>query len=181
MKGRFKIKAIIFWALSCMFVSTAQAAVDREKLLGDPGVYGTFAVFSVDADWWKLDRAARGAAGEEMHGVFQKHADRVAADTYLLRGLSDRADFMVRIHSRELSDSQNFLVDLMGTALGKHLKNTVTFNGITKPLNYVPAFPDDLKAALKTPLAPEPKPYAIVIPIRKNSECDLAGLIWSRF
>src|SRR5207344_3267993 len=28
-------------------------AADREKLLTDPGVYGTFAVFKVDEDWWK--------------------------------------------------------------------------------------------------------------------------------
>jgi chlorite dismutase len=146
------------------------AAVDREKLLKDPGVYGTFAVFKVDEDWWKLDKAARASAAAEVKAVFQKHGDNVTTDTYLLRGLSEKADFFVRVHSMEMLHNQNFLVDLMGTALGKHLVNTNTFNGITKAPNYVPSLPDDLKTALKTPPDPGPKPYAIVVPIRKDAE-----------
>ena len=146
------------------------AAVDREKLLKDPGVYGTFAVFKVDEDWWKLDKAARASAAAEVKAVFQKHGDNVTTDTYLLRGLSEKADFFVRVHSMEMLHNQNFLVDLMGTALGKHLVNTNTFNGITKAPNYVPSLPDDLKTALKTPPDPGPKPYVIVVPIRKDAE-----------
>ena len=41
-------------------------------------------------------------------------------------------------------NSQNFLLDFMGTKLGRHLKNTDTFNGITKALNYVPKFPEEI-------------------------------------
>lgn len=145
------------------------AAADREKLLSDPGVYGTFAVFQMDQDWWKLDKAARAAAATEVKAVLKKHAERVAIDTYLLRGLYERADFFLRVHSTDLAQTQDLLLDLMGTTLGKHMKNTVTLNGITKKLNYVPGFPDDVKAALKTPLDPGPKSYAIVIPIRKDA------------
>ena len=148
----------------------AQAAVDREKLLTEPGVYGTFAVFKVDGDWWKLDKAARGAAAAEVKAVFQKHGDHVTTDTYLLRGLSEKADFFVRLHSTEMLNNQNFLVDLMGTTLGKYLINTQTFNGITKKANYVPGLPEDLKTALKTPPDPGPKPYVIVVPVRKDAE-----------
>ena len=57
----------------------------------------------------------------------------------------------------------------MGTTFGKALKNTDTFNGITKALNYVPSFPDDLKAELKTP-PPQGSPYVVVVPIRKDAE-----------
>jgi chlorite dismutase len=89
---------------------------------------------------------------------------------YLLRGLTERADFFVRVHSTELLHNQNFLVELMGTGLGKHLANTATFNGLTKKANYVPGFFDDLKTALKTPPDPGPKPYAIVVPIRKDAD-----------
>jgi chlorite dismutase len=153
----------------------AQAAVDKEKLLKDFGVYGTFAVFKVDEDWWKLDKASRTLAAAEVKAVFQKHGDNVATDTYLLRGLVEKADFFVRVHSTEMLNNQNFLVDLMGTALGKHLVNTHTFNGITKAPNYVPSLPDDLKTALKTPPDPGPKPYAIVVPIRKDAEWWITG------
>jgi chlorite dismutase len=145
------------------------AALDREKLLSEPGVYGTFAMFQMDQDWWKLDKAARTAAAVEVKNVFKKHAERVAIDTYLLRGLQERADFFLRVHSTELVHTQDFLLDLMGTTLGKSMKNTVTLTGITKKLNYVPGFPDDLKAALKAPSEPGPKSYAIVIPIRKDA------------
>ena len=149
---------------------SAEAAADREKLLKDPGVYGTFAVFKVDGDWWKLDKNARSSAAADVKNVFQKHADKVATDTYVVRGLSEKADFFVRVHSMELLDNQNFLVDLMGTPLGKYLHNTNTFNGITKKPNYIPGFSDDLKEALKTPPDPGPKPYVIVVPIRKDAE-----------
>ena len=148
----------------------ACAALDREKLLKDPGVYGTFAVFKVDEDWWKLEKAARTSAVSEVKAVFQKHADHVITDTYLLRGLSERADFFVRVHATEMLNNQNFLVDVMGTSLGKHLHNTHTFNGLTKPLNYVPGFPEDVKTALKTPPDPGAKPYVIVVPVRKDAE-----------
>jgi chlorite dismutase len=156
--------------LTTLVAQSAFAVADREKLLKDPGVYGTFAVFKVDGDWWKLDKNARTSAAAEVKNVFQKHADKVVTDTYLLRGLSEKADFFVRVHSMEILDNQNFLVDLMGTTLGKSLHNTNTFNGITKNLNYAPGFPEELKEALKTPPDPGPKPYVIVVPIRKDAE-----------
>ncbi|MEP6601150.1 MAG: chlorite dismutase family protein [Nitrospirota bacterium] len=157
------------WVLTAVLAHSAEAAVDREKLLKDPGVYATFAVFKVDGDWWKLDKNVRGSAAADVKNVFQKHADKVATDTYLLRGLSEKADFFVRVHSMELLDNQNFLVDLMGTTLGKYLHNTTTFNGLTKKPNYIPGFSDDLKEALKSAPDPGPKPYVIVVPIRKDA------------
>ncbi len=156
--------------LLALLPSGSEAGVDRDKLLKDPGVYGTFAVFQVDDEWWKLDKAAKAAAVSEAKTVFQKHSDVLIADTYLLRGLVERADFLVRIHSLEILANQNFLIDMMGTTLGKHLKNTYTFNGLTKAVNYVPAFSEDIKNALKTQTDSGPKPYAIIVPIRKDAE-----------
>jgi len=170
MRNNIVFAGAIVVLLACYSSGVAQAAVDREKLLTEPGVFGTFAVFKVDGDWWKLDKTARSSAAAEVKVVFQKHADNVATDTYLLRGLSEKADFFVRVHSTEMLNNQNFLVDLMGTTLGKYLQNTNTFNGITKKANYVPGFPDDLKAAMKTPPDPGLKPYVTVVPIRKDAE-----------
>ena len=158
-------------AMALVVGSAVQAhAADREKLLTEPGVFATFAVFKIDDDWWKLDKAAREAGAVPVKAVFQKHADKVAADTYLLRGLSDGADLMIRLHAPEMGHNQNVLLDLMATPFGRYLKNTTVLNGITKPANYVPRFPDELKAGLKAPLESGPKPYAIVIPIRKDAE-----------
>ena len=170
MRSRSILTVVMVGLLAWSCADTAQAAADREKLLKDPGVYGSFAVFKVDGDWWKLDKAARGSAAAEVKAIFQKHADTVTADTYLLRGLSEKADFFVRVHSMEMLNNQNFLVDLMGTTFGKYLHNTNTLNGITKMANYVPAFPDDLKEAMKTPPDPGPKSYVIVVPIQKDAE-----------
>lgn len=176
MGNRAFFAVVTMGILMCAWVPGVQAAADREKLLKDPGVYGTFAVFKVDEDWWKKDKAARSAAAAEVKAAFQKHGDHVTTDTYLLRGLVEKADFFVRVHSAEMLNNQNFLVDLMGTALGKHLMNTHTFNGITKPLNYMPGFPEDLQKVVKTTAPdPGPKPYAIVVPVRKDAEWWITG------
>jgi chlorite dismutase len=147
----------------------AGAAVEREKLLTDPGVYGTFAVFKIADEWWKMDKPARQAALSEVKSIFEKHTQKAAIDTYLLRGLSERADFFVRVHSTEILNNQNFLLDLMAGDFGKTLRNTDTFNGITKKPNYVPSFPEDLKTELKTP-PPQSSPYVIVVPVRKDAD-----------
>lgn len=151
------------------FSQTAGAEVDREKLLKDPGVYATFAVFKVGDQWSQMDKEAKAGGVAEVKKVFQKHADKVTVDTHLLRGLSEKADFFLRVHSKEMLDNQNFLVDFMGTTFGKALKNSDTFNGITKALNYVPKFPEDLKAELKTP-PPQGTPYVVVVPVRKDAD-----------
>jgi len=152
-----------------VFAQSVSAEVDREKLLKDTGVYATFGVFKAGDRWWAMDREARAGAVAEVKTVFQKHADKITVDTYLLRGLSEKADFMIRIHSREMVHNQNFLLDFMSTTFGKTLSNTDTFNGMTKALNYVPSFPEDLKENLKTP-PPQGSPYVVVVPIRKDAE-----------
>lgn len=168
--NRFLASVVLIVAgLTLVWIQPAPAA-DRDKLLADPGVYGTYAVFKVDEDWWKLDKAARAKAAAEVVEVFQKHAATVAVDTYLLRGLSDHADFLVRVHATELAHNQNFLVDFMGTILGTHLDGTHIFNGLTKKANYVPGFPDTMKTDLKAPAEPGDKTYAIVVPIKKDAD-----------
>src|SRR5437867_13282577 len=113
MRSKAVLIGVAVGLLPWAWTAFAQAAVDREKLLKDPGVYGTFAVFKVDEDWWKLEKAARTSAVSEVKAVFQKHAEHVITDTYLLRGLSERADFFVRVHATEMLNKQNFLVDVM--------------------------------------------------------------------
>lgn len=152
-----------------VFTQSVGAEVDREKLLKDTGVYATFAVFKAGDRWWTMDREAMAGAVAEVKTVFQKHADKITIDTYLLRGLSEKADFMIRIHSQEMVHNQNFLLDFMSTTFGKALYNTDTFNGIIKALNYVPSFPEELKSELKTP-PPQGSPYVVVVPIRKDAE-----------
>ena len=139
-------------------------------MLSEPGIFGTFSAFQLDHDWWNMEKGARLPAIAKAKAVFDKYRDKLAIDTYLLRGLSDHADFMLRVHARELGDVQNFLVELLATGVGKHLSTTIVLNGMTKKLNYVPGFPDALKNDLKAPTDPGPKTYAIVIPIRKDAE-----------
>jgi chlorite dismutase len=160
----WRITALCFGLL----VASGAHAADREKLLTEPGIFATFAVFAADTEWWQLEKTARASTVSGAKEILQKHAGTVAIDAYLARGLSDRADFFLRLHAREMVQIQNVLLDLMGTPFGRHLTNTYLFNGMTKKVNYVPGFPDELKAALKTPS--ESGPYAIVVPIRKDAE-----------
>jgi chlorite dismutase len=160
------VVAVLFGLSSVATVSAA----DRDKLLSEPGVYGTFAAFSLDSDWAKEDLATRIAHVTVLKGVVEQHREKVAIDLYLMRGLSDHADLMFRVHAAELRDTQNFLVDLQSSLFGRHLKTAGVMHGLTKKANYVPGFSDQMKADLKAASEPGPKPYAIVIPIRKNAD-----------
>lgn len=146
-------------------------ATEREQLLTEPGIYATFAAFQADHDWWNLEPAAKQTALAEAKSVLARHGEKLAIDSYLLRGLSDHADVMIRVHGRELRDIQNLIVDLLATSFGKHVSVAILLNGLTKKVNYVPGFPDQIKNDLKAPSDdPGPTPYAIVIPIRKDAE-----------
>ena len=153
--------------LGCTTAATA-LAVDREKLLTEPGVYGTFAAFRIDAEWGKLDQATRIAHLNTLRGVIEQHREKLAIDTYLLRGLSDHADFLLRVHATELKDTQQLLVDLQNSAFGRYVTSVVVLNGLTKKANYAPGFSDQVKSELKA--QSEGGPYAVVIPIRKDTE-----------
>lgn len=155
-------------------VTPDRAEADREQLLKEAGVYATFAVFKASEQWWQMEPHARAAASADVKKILERYADRLTAEVYLLRGLSERADILIRIHSKEMIQNQNFLLDVMATNFGKVFKNVDTFNGITKTLNYVPDFPEDLKAAMKTP-PPQGNTYAIVVPIRKDAEWWITG------
>ncbi|HEY5931379.1 MAG TPA: chlorite dismutase family protein [Nitrospira sp.] len=161
---------MLLWLMACPWLSDARAAADREKLLTEPGIYGTFAVFALDEEWGKQEPAARIAHLTTLKDVVEQHREKTSIDLYLLRGLSDHADLLFRVHATELRDTQEFLLDLQGSRFGKHLKAVGIMHGLTKKLNYVPGFPEQMKADLKTVSEPGQKPYAMVIPIRKSAE-----------
>lgn len=163
------MRLVLIWAMVGPCVSHSQAA-DREKLLTEPGVYGTFAVFALNEEWAKQDPATRIIRLTSLKGVVEQHREHVAIDLYLLRGLSDQGDLLFRIHARDLYETQEFLLDLKSSQFGKHLKTVGIMHGLTKQPNYLPGFPDQMKADLKTLSEPGPKPYAAVIPIRKSPE-----------
>lgn len=144
------------------------SAMERDKLLSDPGVYGTFAAFQIDDEWRRLDQKTRQAHLSALKGVVERHKDKLAIDTYLLRGLSDHADFLFRLHSTDLKDNQQFLVDVLATPFGQYLSSQTIFNGLSKKANYVPGFPDQMKADLKVPS--DSGTYVAVIPIRKDAD-----------
>ena len=161
----------MLWLLLGSMAATPSFAAEREQLLADPGVYVTFAVFQADHDWWNLAPAAKQSALAEVGTLLARHGETLAIDVYLLRGLSDHADFMVRVHGHELRDIQALLGDLLATTFGKHLTVSIILNGLTKKANYAPVFPEAVKNDLKAPTEdPGPRPYAIVIPIRKDAE-----------
>jgi len=168
----FRTSSILWYSLvllSGVMPFAGVHAADRDKLLSDAGVSATFATFKIDPDWWKLDKNSQATGVAAVKDVVQKHSENIAVDVFLMRGLSEHADLLFRLHSTDMIQNQNFLLDLMATSFGEHLLNTSTFNGVTKKLNYVPTFSDEVKTALKTPVEPGAKVYAIVIPIRKDA------------
>lgn len=161
---------ILFWTVLSLWSPPAHAVADREKLLTEPGVYGSFATYRLTAEWAKDDQVTRIASLAAAKGVVEQHREKIAIDLYLMRGLSDYADIMFRIHAAELRDTQLFLLDLQASQFGKRLVPVGIMHGLTKGPNYVPGFPEAVKADLKGPSEPGPKPYVIVVPIRKSSD-----------
>jgi chlorite dismutase len=159
----------VFLFMSFWF-SPVSAGVDREKLLTESGVYGSFAVFALDDQWGKLDSSTRIARLATLKGVVEQHREHVAIDLYLLRGLADHADLLFRIHGTELRDIQAFLLDLKSSQFGRHLKTAGIMHGMTKKPSYVPGFSEQMKSDLTSPSEPGQKPYAIVIPVKKSAE-----------
>lgn len=123
---------VVALALVGLAMAPDVEAADRDKLLSEPGVYGTFAAFSLDADWGKQDAPVRIAQLALLKGVVEQHREKLAIDVYLLRGLSDHADVLFRIHAIELRETQQFLLDLQGSLFGKHLTGSTIFSGLTK-------------------------------------------------
>lgn len=164
------ITLVLLWGLVGVWIVPAHAEVDRERLLAEVGIYGTFAVFVLDDEWSRLEPSTRIARLATLKGVVEQHRENVAIDVYLLRGLSDQADMLFRIHAMELRDAQEFLLDLQSSQFGKHLTGIKVMQGLTKKPNYVPEFLAQLRTDLKTPSETGEKPYAIVIPIRKSAE-----------
>lgn len=150
-------------------VGQVKAEADREKLLKEAGIYATFAVLKASEQWWHVEPHTRALATADVKKLLEQYGDKLTADVYLLRGLSEQADILIRVHSKEMVHNQNFFIDLMATRFGKHFSQVNTFNGITKALNYVPHFPDELKTELKTP-PPQGSTYVVVVPIRKDAE-----------
>ncbi|MFO0774061.1 MAG: chlorite dismutase family protein [Nitrospiraceae bacterium] len=148
----------------------AQAAVDRAKLLSDPGVFATFAAFSLKDGWAAEDVQARISYLKMLKSVIDQHRERVAIDVYLLQGLTERTDLLFRIHATDLRDSQSFLNDLRAGVFGRHLSERGLLQGMTKRAQYVPGFSEQMKADLAVPTEGGPRPYAIVIPIQKTAE-----------
>lgn len=165
------MRMVLMVAILFGTVVSPALATEREVLLTQPGVYGTFAAFQMDHDWWDLTGEARVIAVSEVKGLIEQFSHKIVIESYLLRGLSDHADLMFRIHAHALSDTQQFLTSLLGTRLGRHLVATTYLHGLTKPAAYAPGFPETMKQSLQSP-TPDPgtKSYAIVIPIRKDAE-----------
>lgn len=164
------IALLLLWGLVGIWIPSVHAEVDREKLLAEPGIYGTFAVFGLDDEWGSLEPSTRIARLATLKGVVEQHREQVAIDMYLLRGLSDQADVLFRIHATELRDTQEFLLDLQSSRFGRHLKSVRVMHGLTKKPNYAPGFSDQMKTDLKTLSEPGERPYVIVIPVTKTAE-----------
>jgi chlorite dismutase len=121
-------------------------------------------------DWWDLTGEARVVAVSEVKGLIEQFSQKMVIESYLLRGLSDHADFMLRVHANALSDTQQFLASLQGTRFGRHLVATTYLHGLTRKAAYVPGFSDQMKKDLQVPNEVGSKSYAIVIPIRKDAD-----------
>lgn len=139
-------------------------------LLDETGVVGLFAAYEFDRRHPSEDvEVATEAVVDVLDG--EHGSDDVLVDTYLLSGLTPGADYLVRIHARELTTAQDVLQEFHTTAFGRSSTLVETFVGIIRDAVYLPETPE--LAALEreaTFEGAEPPEYAIVIPVDKNAD-----------
>lgn len=143
--------------------------VDRAKVLTDTGVFGIFSVLKLRPEWSRLPAAARQAAAGEVTKVLAAH-ERVIVDAYLTRGLSEKADYLYRVHAYDLAEAQACANDLRDTTLGKNSDLIDTFIGVTKALVYASKDAQMLSGLRAASYEGPPPRFAIVIPTQKNAE-----------
>lgn len=148
------------------------AAIERSKILKDPGVFGVFTMFKLRHEWGNVPSAKRKNAVAEVTKLIEKHKDNVLVDLYLTRGLETNSDFLLRVNAYDLAKAQTFMREFRSTLIGKNADVSETLVGVTKPLNYItkdksPGLNAGLGSATYTGDAPR---YAIVIPVKKNAE-----------
>jgi chlorite dismutase len=156
--------------LSLLFFAVVQFGVSGLCWAADTPIFGTFALFEVDADWGDLSLEERQKGGEEAKALLESFKSQVTVDGYWTYGLTTESHFMLRLHSAELKANQQLLTQLRDTALGRHLDLEYTISGVTKGLNYAQDFPDLLEKLKGAKYEGDPSTYAIMIPIRKNAE-----------
>ncbi|MFB9146530.1 chlorite dismutase family protein [Halomonas alkalicola] len=146
--------------------------IERSKILTDTGVFGVFATYKLNSDYYQKGSAERRGAVDEVLSVVEDHMDNVLVDAYLTRGLSAKSDYMLRVHAYDLQTAQDFMNDFSNTRFGMHSEVTENLTGITKSLNYITKEESsDLNAALtSTSYSGEEPRYSIVVPVKKSAE-----------
>jgi len=140
-------------------------------MLDETEVFGVFAAFTVTPIRTNNAGESPDITPDEVTDLLINYEDDVLVDAYVLKGLTPDADYMLRVHSRELTTAQAFLQDFRETTLGRHSQQTETFVGLIREAVYTPDAPD-LNAELEATTydGSEPPQYAIVIPVRKTAE-----------
>lgn len=150
----------------------APMAIERAKILVQPGVFGLFTTFKVRSDWNDVAAKQKMAAANEVAKLIDKHKNNVLVDMYLTRGLETGSDYFFRVHAYDLEKAQTFMREFRSTTLGRHSEPTETLVGTTKPLNYItkeksPGLNAGLGGASYTGDAPK---YAFMIPVKKSAD-----------
>ena len=164
------------------FAEEKEQAKKTKALDTATGVFGTFVTFKmqsfepVDRTYFNIYRKhRREKLKQEELAAFQdicSNYSDIDVETYLTSGLSEESDFMLRIHSRSLLRTQDFLNDFQSkTVLGSKSSITHVSLGVTQSIKYItsevsPRLNSKLFATQYSAAAPL---YAIVVPVEKTA------------
>ena len=114
--------------------------MDRDKLLKDPEVYGTFAVFQVDEGLVEV-QVCTGCLPSRNEGRVSKIPSTKDYRCLSDGGLVEKGpDSCESLDGNTVQSKAGTHWDLDGDFSRQASQNTYTFNGITKALAYVPSF-----------------------------------------
>lgn len=139
-------------------------------MLEEDGVIGLFAAYELEWPQTADDdiEISTGEVGDILGD--SDRPEEVLVDTYRTSGLTPGADYLVRIHARDLTTAQEVLREFQATPFGRYSKLVGVLTGIIRDAVYLPQAPD-LKAieTAATFEGTEPPDYAIIIPVDKNA------------
>ena len=169
MRASVFVRVVVLVLVGLVMVPAVEAA-DRDKLLSEPGVYGTFAAFTFDEDWAKAgpSDSYRAIDGTEGSGrtASRAYCDRSLFDARIVRSRATCCFACMRPScARPNSFSRS-----SGQPLWQASQDGRSYAWTDQEGELCAGLSGQLKADLKTASEPGPKPYVIVIPIRKNSD-----------
>ena len=127
-----------------------------------------FAFYKMDAEWWRLDEAARAEVGRDLQALLDEWSHRLILITYSLVGIRADCDVMFWKAAESVEDIHEFGVALAGSTFGRYARPSLSYLSLTKRSVYVNEHDHDGDLSDRSRIKPAGTKYLFVYPFVKT-------------